>query len=438
MKTITEMRAQIEALQKKIGDLRAKAIQENRDMTVEEIETQGGYMDQIDNLMDQIESEERRQAQNRRLETPAVPPIKPNPKPSAHISVEDQRENDKFQSFGEQLMAVMAACKPGGAVDPRLRNAASGLNEGKDSEGGFLVQTEFSSEIIQNVWNNGAIPSRMRRISLSGNSNSMTINGIDETSRANGSRAGGIQSYWAAEAAEKTSSKPKFRQIELKLNKLIGLCYGTDELIEDASALEAVITDGFNQEFDFKITDGGINGTGAGQMLGIMNAGCLVTVNKESGQAADTIKYENIVKMWARLIARSRPNAIWMINQDCEPQLHTMSLVVGTGGVPVYMPASGASGSPYSTLFGRPVIPVEQCSTVGDLGDIILGDWSQYVMIDKGGMKKDVSIHVRFIYDEQVFRFVYRCDGQPVLASAITPYKGTNTLSHFVTLQART
>lgn len=35
------------------------------------------------------------------------------------------------------------------------------------------------------------------------------------------------------------------------------------------------------------------------------------------------------------------------------------------------------------------------------------------------------------------FRFVYRFDGQPVLASAITPYKGTNTLSHFVKLNER-
>ena len=67
----------------------------------------------------------------------------------------------------------------------------------------------------------------------------------------------------------------------------------------------------------------------------------------------------------------------------------------------------------------------------------MLADFSQYKAIDKGGMQRDVSIHVRFIYDESVFRFVYRFDGQPILASAITPFKGTNTLSHFVKLDAR-
>ena len=141
-------------------------------------------------------------------------------------------------------------------------------------------------------------------------------------------------------------------------------------------------------------------------------------------------------------MAGSRPNSIWLINQDCEPQLHAMSLAVGTGGVPVYMPAGGIAAAPYSTLFGRPVIPIEQCPVLGDVGDIILGDFSMYKAIDKGGMQSDVSIHVRFIYDEQVFRFVYRFDGQPVLASAITPYSAgattaTATLSHFVALAAR-
>ena len=106
--------------------------------------------------------------------------------------------------------------------------------------------------------------------------------------------------------------------------------------------------------------------------------------------------------------------------------------------MPVYMPAGGASESPYSTLFGRPVVPIEHCPTVGDTGDIMLCDFSKYKAIDKGGMKSDISIHVRYVYDESCFRFVYRFDGQPVLSSATTPYKGTNTVSHFVKLNERT
>jgi len=290
---------------------------------------------------------------------------------------------------------------------------------------------------MKNVWSSGVILPRISKFSLSGNKTSMKINGFDETSRVDGSRAGGIKSYWADEAAEKTKSKPKFRQIELSLHKMIGLCYATDELISDAGALGQIINEGFRDEFDFRLTDAIINGTGAGQPLGILNSGCMVSVGKEAGQTADTIVFENVNKMWSRLMAGSRPNAVWIINQDCEPSLHEMSIGVGLSGQPVYMPAGGISGAPYSTLFGRPVVPIEQCQTVGTTGDIMLCDFSKYKAIDKGGMQSDVSIHVMFIYDESVFRFVYRFDGQPMLASAITPFKGTNTLSHFVKLDSR-
>ncbi len=104
-------------------------------------------------------------------------------------------------------------------------------------------------------------------------------------------------------------------------------------------------------------------------------------------------------------------------NQAVEPQLYTMSLAVGTGGAPVYLPGGGASAAPFATLFGRPVIPIEQCQALGHLGDIIFMDPTAYVLCDKGAVKSDVSIHVRFLYDESVFRFVYRVDGQPVWAS---------------------
>jgi len=144
--------------------------------------------------------------------------------------------------------------------------------------------------------------------------------------------------------------------------------------------------------------------------------------------------------MWSRLLPDSQPNSVWLINQNVFPQLATMGLAVGTGGSAVYLPPGGVSSTPYATLMGRPVIPMEQCETLGDDGDIVLGDFANgYIFIDKGGLKQDMSIHVRFVYDESVFRFVYRCDGQPTLAKAITPYKGgaTSTLSHFVKLADR-
>jgi len=432
MKTISQYREDIKALMKKIGDIDAKVQGENRDFTDAEIALKNEIMDTVEEINKTVATLERQERVARALEAPEPPATVPrNSRPAAPDN------SERFASFGQQLAAVVQADMPGGRIDPRLYNA-TGLNETTPSDGGFLVQTDFQSGLLQDVFNTGILASRCRRIQISGNSNGIKINGVDETSRAS-TRSGGIIGYWKDEAAQKMASKPKFRQIELTLHKLIGLCYATDELLQDATALEAFIRQAFAAEFGFLLDDAIIRGTGGGQPLGILNAGCLVTVAKEAGQAADTVVWENIVNMYARLFAQSRPNAVWLINQQVEPQLMKMAMSVGTGGVPVYMPAGGASQSPYATLFGRPVIACEQCSALGDVGDIIFGDFGGYILAEKGGIESAMSIHVKFDYDESVFRFVMRVDGQPVRASALTPYKGGSgaTLSHFVTLAAR-
>jgi len=300
-----------------------------------------------------------------------------------------------------------------------------------------LLQDNFANQLIQTVWDDPDLLGKVNKMSIT-KGNNMKIPAINETSRADGSRGGGVQMYWAAEAGQKTESTPDYRQIELSLKKLVGLIYATDELLEDAPALEGYIRKAFASEMQFKLIDALIRGTGAGQPLGILASPCLVTVAKETGQANTTIDSANIEKMYSRMIASSRKNAIWHINQDVEPQLFNMGITVGFGGTAIFMPAGGISGLPYNTLFGRPIIPLEQCSTLGTVGDVIFADWSKYMAIDKGAMQSAVSIHVKFYYDESVFRFVYRFDGQPELASPITPFSGSgNTLSHFVTLAGR-
>ena len=345
----------------------------------------------------------------------------------------EKNEERKFRTLGEQMMAVYRASTPAGKIDRRLTTrSASGLNETNPSDGGFLVQKDFVTELLKRTYETGILASKVKKIPLSTNANGIKINAINEDSRANGSRWGGVQTYWENEADQITGSKPKFRTMDLSLKKLTGLCYVTDELLQDAAALENVIREAFAEEFGFKIDDAILSGSGAGQPLGILNSGSLVKVDKEANQT-DTITVENLVKMWARLWSRSRANSVWYINPEIEPLLYTLRV----GDKPVYIPAGGLSEAPYGTLFGRPVLPLEQCSAVGEVGDIILADFSQYILIDKGGINATSSIHVRFLYDENVFRFIYRVDGQPVWNKALQPYKGSATVSPFVALAKR-
>jgi len=166
-----------------------------------------------------------------------------------------------------------------------------------------------------------------------------------------------------------------------------------------------------------------------------------VTVSKETNQTAATIVTNNVLKMWRRMWAGSTANAIWFINQDTLEQLATMTIPIGTAGVMANLfqfPTSAGQGQSYGTMLARPVLPIEQCATLGTEGDIIFADLGEYIVGSKGGMKSATSIHVSFLTDQTAFRWTYRTNGEPIWHSPVTPYKGTgSTLSPYVTLATR-
>lgn len=365
-----------------------------------------------------------------------------------------------FTSLGDMLMAVAASARTDGRhTDPRLMlAAAAGMSEAVPSDGGFLVQKDFAPEILQRTYATGQILKRVKKLPLSSNANGMKLNAIDEDSRADGSRFGGVLAYWINEADALTSTKPKFRRMELNLNKLIGLVYGTDELLSDAAALEAWVMMNLPAELAFRVEDAIFNGTGVGQPFGVLNSQAKVQVAADGTETNHYPSANDVLNMWARLWAPSLENSIasiategltpgnagqfptaaWFVDQSVLPGLFGLTLGAGTAAILIYHPPGyfGLPG-PYGQMLGLPVIPVEHCSVVGTAGDIVLADLSQYVMIDKGAPQAASSIHVKFLTDEMTFRFVYRADGQPTWKKPLTPKSGGPTLAPFVTLAAR-
>lgn len=317
------------------------------------------------------------------------------------------------------------------------RAAGTGQIQGIGSEGGFLLQSETSIDLMTHGFNNSEVLRRCQRRTITG-SESVEVVGIDETSRASGSRGGGVRVYTDAELSAITSSTTKFKKIRLSPERLTGMYYASDKLLKNVVFLGQEMRQLFMDEFAFKTQDLVIEGTGAGQALGIKAADCKVTVAKETGQAADTIVSENILKMYSRFLLRSGSgSACWLTNRDCFTQLFTMTYAVGTGGElsRLYVPPSQPNG--IGSMLGYPVIFIEQAETLGDLGDIWLADFSQYLVVDYGNIEEASSIHLKFDYGQTAFRFVYYFDGQPRDVSAITPFKGSATVSPFVTLAAR-
>ncbi|MFV9616171.1 MAG: phage major capsid protein [Gammaproteobacteria bacterium] len=341
-----------------------------------------------------------------------------------------------FKTFGAFASSVMAGSNPTAPkIDPRLIVDAPTTygNEGVGADGGFAVPSDFRNEIMQLVEAEDELMGMTEQLNTSGNS--MTLP-KDETSPWQTS--GGIQSYWEGEAAQMTQSKPALGENLLKLKKLTTLVPITEEMAEDSSTIDSWLRAKVPAKMAFKINDAIINGTGAGMPMGIMNSGAMIAVAKESGQTADTVVFENIVNMWARMYAPSRRNAIWLINQDIEPQLDTMAFPTAATAVPMYMPPGGLADTPYGRMKGRPVMATQAAQTLGDAGDVMLVDLKQYMTIKKAmGIKSDVSMHLWFDYATLAYRFIIRLDGQPNLSAPIDPLHGTNTLSPFVTLAER-
>lgn len=352
-----------------------------------------------------------------------------------------------YNSIGEQLrdVALMASPNPNrsdytSALERlnKVQAAASGANESIPSEGGFLVGKDSATMLDRGTVATGLLSQRCFNVPCSGDSDGLKLQLVDETSRVTGSRFGQIQVYMKAEADTVMATKPKFREATWNLKDCMGLMYATNDLLKDASKLTAVVNKWFPAEFGFKIDDEIINGNGAGHALGVLNAGCTVSQAIESGQVRATtpILYENIVKMYSRMLPSSATNAVWFVNQAMLPYLMLMTIPVGTGGAPVFLPPNGAAGQPYMTLLGKPIIPIEQCQAPGSAGDIIFADLNEYLLLTKGGIEASASIHVRFIYDEMTFRWIYRFDGAPIRNKTLTPYKGSATQGPFVVLAA--
>lgn len=347
----------------------------------------------------------------------------------------NRAEDKPWEGLGAQLMAVKEYGQTRGHVrDPRLF-AALGQNETIDSEGGFLVAPDFASDLLTRTFSEGLITSRCRIRPMS--SPRLILNGIEDSNRVGGPAGAGFTVYRIAEAQRIDLSKMKFRRVELNANKLVGAYAATDEIMEDAPALQAEIQDYFPEAFSWKLDNEVINGTGQGQFLGIINSGATVVAPKGSGQAPGSFTTQNALDMRARLWVRSRANATWIIGPDIESQLFPLTIPGPQGtAVALYTPP-GTNGSVYGKVLGLDVLVVEQTAAAGVQGDVLLADLSQYIIGERNGLKFASSIHVAFLTDEQVFRWTLRNDGQPLWDKPVTQNNSANKVSPFVVLQSR-
>lgn len=314
-----------------------------------------------------------------------------------------------------------------------LKNAAA--SSGEPASGGFLVPEAFRAELLSLSLEASVVRPRARIVPME--TSRVIYPYIDDTSHAT-NVFGGVQGYWTPESGQMTDVAATFGRLALEAWKLTAFANVPNELIQDSAiSFEAFIRSTFPQALAYFADVAFLSGSGAGQPLGILTAAnaARVSVAKESGQAADTIVWENLVKMYSRMLPQSLGSAVWVVSPDTFPELATMALSVGTGGGPVWI--NSGIGGPPATILGRPVVISEKVENLGDQGDINFIDFNYYLVGDRQAMTVSSSEHFRFQNGETSFKFVERLDGKPWLQSALTPRNGGPTLSPFVTLDAR-
>ena len=316
-----------------------------------------------------------------------------------------------------------------GRFHPGLIRAHMG--ETVPSEGGFWVPQEQAAKIHAVSLENEIVQPRCYVQPMGSNSIKIPAMVIGSHGTA---LFGGFTASYTAEAGTIDENSPKARSMELNAKKLTGLIRFSSELNADTPGGMSQIETLCGKGLAFFRDKAFLKGTGAGQPLGILNAPCLVTVAKETGQKKNTIVFENLTRMMASMFAGSFSNSIWICHQTTIPQLLTLSLAVGTGGnaIPVMSETNGQF-----TMLTRPVLFTEKTEALGTKGDIMLADLSQYVVGLRSGMSFETSIHIHFTTDELLSRIIERHDGQPLWNEALTLADGSTTVSPFVVLSDR-
>jgi HK97 family phage major capsid protein len=303
------------------------------------------------------------------------------------------------------------------------------------ADGGFLVPEAFRSTLLELALELAVVRARATVVPMEAARVEFPM--IDSTTNA-GSVFGGMVAYWGEESAALTDSSAKFGRVTLDAKKLTGLSVVPNELLQDSLLSFAALIErlwpmalAFFEDAAFMV------GTGVGEPLGFLGAGnsAAIAQTKETGQSADTIVLENIIKMYSRMLPSSLARGIWIASPEVLPELFTMALSVGTGGGPVMM--SNVAGPAPVTIFGRPLVLSEKAGRLGDRSDLAFVDLSYYLIGDRQTMTATSSTDWKFGNDQTAYRIIQRVDGRPWIQNAVTPQNGGPTLSPFVELEAR-
>ncbi len=342
-----------------------------------------------------------------------------------HALKPEQLSDGGFNSLGE-FLSVLGSGLNDSRILP-LRAAASGS---QFSAGGVMVPKRFLAETLHPAGEEELIFPRARVFAM--DAGSLQVSTLDNLVNTDGEMYGGFTAQWIAEGGTFTETTPETSAITLTRRKLGLFTLASSELVSDSDyerelvpALQAAI-----QEFrDYAF----FTGDGLGKPKGVLNDPAIITVAKESNQPADTILTENLDRMYSRLHPRLIRGARWYVNPTCIPALFKLTRTVGVAGSPI--PVLNESSGTFS-MYGLPVELTSKLPVLGDAGDVLLANVSQYGIGASRGVAIARSTDFKFQTGQIAWRAEWRGDGQGLWRAAFTPRNGS-TLSWCAKLAER-
>lgn len=426
MKTLAELLEERDSIVTSMETLISKADEEKRDFTEEEEKEFTDFDTSLNGIKEEIRKKEEVELRKAKLaeERTELDKVDKLKIPDGEVRVGRELALDKpFGTLGE-FFATVRSSADGAPVDIRLKEMrVQQMKNG--TSGGYMIPDQFQEGLLSVTPQEAIVRPRAMVIPAGSPPDAeIKINTLDQTSGQN--MYGGVAINHDGESDTITETNAVIKQVSLKPKRISAFMTASDELMNNWAAADTFIREQMRlavigaEDTDF------LTGDGVNKSLGITNAPAKIEVTRAG---ANAIAYADITGMYARMLFRGS-SLVWVTSQTTIPQLTT---IADAGSNNLWVQSAAANIPP--TLLGIPVLFNERSPALGSTGDLMLCDFSKYLIKDGSGPFVAFSEHFRFQNNEGAFRITWRVDGQSWLSEAI-PLEGStsNTVSPFVIL----
>ena len=348
---------------------------------------------EITDLGKEIARLERQEAFERELSQPLNKPLTGRP---VLGGVEKEKTGRASEEYKANFWNAMRSKVP-------LPSVVNALEEGTDSEGGYLVPDEYERTLVEALEEENVFRQLAKVIRTSSGDRKIPVVATKGTAS------------WIDEEGAYTESDDSFGQVSIGAYKVGTMIKVSEELLNDSVFdLESYIAKEFARRIGAKEEEAFFTGDGSGKPLGVLAA----TGGAETGVTAASstaVTADELMDLFYSLKSPYRKKAVWVLNDST---IKAVRKLKDSTGQYLWQP-SLVAGTP-DTLLGRPVKTSAYMPVIAaGAKTIAFGDFSYYWIADRQG-RSFKRLNELYAANGQVgFLGSQRVDGKLVLSEAV-------------------